>query len=113
MGACGLTAGTIGGLIETRRPFALLRASGMRLGELRRVVLLGTAATMLVTTALGVGLGLVLAYAAVRQGNVAWRWPGAELYAYVASGALAALVFSTFALPLLTTTTRHDTVRFE
>ena len=56
--ACSLTAGMIGGLIERRRPFALLRASGMRLGELRRVVFLETAATMVVTSVVGVGLGL-------------------------------------------------------
>jgi hypothetical protein len=45
--ACSLTVGMVAGVIERRRPFALLRASGFRLGELRQVVFLETAATML------------------------------------------------------------------
>ena len=55
--ACSLTVGMLAGVIERRRPFALLRASGLRLGELRQVVFLETAAAMLVTAAVGVGLG--------------------------------------------------------
>jgi len=46
IGGFGLAASMVGGLIERRRPFALLRASGVYLRELRRAVLLETAATM-------------------------------------------------------------------
>lgn len=113
VGACSLTAGTIGGLIERRRPFALLRASGVRLGELRRVVFLEVAATMLFTSVLGVGLGLAAGYAATRQEGVAWKWPVLEVFGYVGSGVLAALLFSALALPLLDVTTRHESVRYE
>ena len=91
----------------------MLRASGVRLGELRRVVLLETAATMVFTSLLGVGLGLVLAYAAARRGDVMWTWPDLGTFAIVGSGVLAALLFSMFALPLLNATTRHDAVRYE
>lgn len=38
--ACSLTVSVIAGVLERRRPFAVLRASGVRLGELRRIVLL-------------------------------------------------------------------------
>ncbi|MGH3682620.1 MAG: FtsX-like permease family protein, partial [Natronosporangium sp.] len=113
IGACSLTAGMVGGLIERRRPFALLRASGMRLGELRRVVLLETTATMVVTSALGVGIGLLGGYAAARQGEAVWSWPDLQVFAVAGSGVLAALGFSALALPLLDLATRHDTVRFE
>jgi hypothetical protein len=113
VGAFGLTASMVSGLIERRRPFALLRASGVYLGELRRAVLLETAATMTFVSVVGVGIGMVLAYAATRQGDVAWRWPGAEVYTLIGGGVLAALLFSTIALPLLSLTTRHDAVRFE
>ena len=113
VGACSLTAGMIGGLLERRRPFALLRASGMRIGELRRVVFLETAATMMFTSAVGVGLGLLTAYAAVRQGSMAWHWPSLDVFAYVGGGVLAALAFSMLGLPLLNAATRHDAVRFE
>ena len=51
VGAFGLAASMVSGLVERRRPFALLRASGVHLGELRRAVLLETAATMAVLAA--------------------------------------------------------------
>jgi hypothetical protein len=86
---------------------------GVRLGELRRIVFLETAAAMLFTSVLGVGIGLLLAYATVRQGGAIWRWPDREVYLYVGSGVLAALIFSTFALPVLKATTRYDAIRFE
>jgi len=112
-GAVSLAASMIGGLIERRRPFALLRASGVRVGELRRAVFLETTATMLFTSVAGVGLGLVFAYLAARQGSVAWRWPEPQVYAFVAAGVATAMLLSTFALPLLNAATRHDAVRYE
>ena len=39
--------------------------------------------------------------------------PGLDVYGLIAGGVLAAFAFSTIALPLLNTTTRHDAVRFE
>jgi ABC-type antimicrobial peptide transport system permease subunit len=113
VGALGLTAGMIAGLLERRRPFALLRASGVRIGELRRVVFLETAATMVFTSALGLGIGLVSSYAAMSDGPGDWRWPELTVFVYVGSGILAALLFSALALPLLGATTRHESVRYE
>jgi hypothetical protein len=111
--ACSLTVGMLAGVIERRRPFALLRASGLRLGELRQVVLLETAAAMLVTTAVGVGLGMASSYAFALFGDMAWTWPDAGVFAMVGIGVLAALILSTMALPLLNAATRHDAVRYE
>jgi ABC-type antimicrobial peptide transport system permease subunit len=113
IGAFGLAASMVGGLIERRRPFVLLRASGVHLGELRRAVLLETTATMAVVSVLGAGIGMLLAYGSTRQGGADWRWPGAEVYGLIGGGVLAALLFSTIALPLLNVTTRHDNLRFE
>jgi hypothetical protein len=111
--ACSLTVGMLAGVIERRRPFALLRASGLRLGELRQVVLLETAAAMLVTAAVGVGLGMAASHAFALFNDMAWRWPDAGVYAMAGAGVLAALILSTMALPLLDVATRHDAVRFE
>ena len=113
VGAFGLSAGMVGGLIERRRPFALLRAGGVRLGELRRSVFLETAATMAAVSLVGAGVGMLLAYGASRQAGVDWRWPGPEVYGLIGGGVLAALAFSTIALPLLSLSTRQDAVRFE
>jgi hypothetical protein len=111
--ACSLTVGTLAGIIERRRPFALLRASGLRLGELRRVVLLETAAAMLATAVVGVGLGMASSYAVALFRDMAWRWPDVGVFAMVGIGVLAALSLSTMALPLLDAVTRHDAVRYE
>jgi hypothetical protein len=111
--ACSLSVGMLAGVIERLRPFALLRASGLRLGELRQVVFLETAAAMLVTAAVGVGLGMALSYALALFGDMAWRWPDASVFAMVGIGALAALILSTLALPLLDAATRPDAVRYE
>jgi FtsX-like permease family len=111
--ACSLTVGMLAGVIERRRPFALLRASGLRLGELRQIVFLETAAAMLVTAAVGVGLGMATSYAVALFGDMVWTWPDAGVFAMVGIGVLAALILSTMALPLLDAATRHDAVRYE
>jgi predicted lysophospholipase L1 biosynthesis ABC-type transport system permease subunit len=111
--ACSLTVGMVAGVIERRRPFALLRASGLHLGELRQIVLLETAAAMLVTGAVGVGLGMATSYAFALFGDLSWRWPDGGVFAMVGIGVLAALVLSAMALPLLNAATRPDAVRFE
>lgn len=111
--ACSLTVGMLAGVIERRRPFALLRASGLRLGELRQVVFLETAAAMLVTAAVGVGLGMATSYAVALFGDLVWTWPDVGVFAMVGVGVLAALILSTMALPLLNAATRHEAVRYE
>jgi ABC-type antimicrobial peptide transport system permease subunit len=102
----------LAGVIERRRPFALLRASGLRLGELRQVVFLETAA-MLVTAGVGVGLGMASSYALTVFSDMTWTWPDAGVFAMVGIGVLAATLLSTLALPLLDAATRYDAVRYE
>jgi hypothetical protein len=113
LAAIGLTAGMVGSLLERRRPFALLRASGVRLGELRRVMFLEVAATMVLTSVAGVGIGMLLAYTATRRAGLLWVWPEPEVYAYAGGAVLAALLLSTLALPLLDAATRFDAIRYE
>jgi hypothetical protein len=55
----------------------------------------------------------VLAYLTTRQGSLQWHWPEPQVFALVGLGVLAAVLFSTFALPLVAITTRHDAVRYE
>jgi ABC-type antimicrobial peptide transport system permease subunit len=113
IGGFGLTVSMIAGLIERRRPFALLRASGVRVSELRRSLFLETTATMVLTSAVGVAIGMLLGYLSSRQSDVDWRWPGLELLGGIGGAVLAAMAFSTLALPLLSRATRPDLIRFE
>jgi hypothetical protein len=111
--AVSLTAGTVGALVERRRPFALLRASGVPLSQLRRVVLLETAVPMVFTSVVGVGLGLLAAYALIVSQAWAWRWPDLATLAIIGGGVLAAVFAPLTVLPVLNATTRHEAVRYE
>jgi hypothetical protein len=58
---CSLTVSIAGGLVERKRPFALLRLAGAQPGTLRRVVMAETTGPLLTTVLLSAGLGLTLA----------------------------------------------------
>jgi hypothetical protein len=109
--ACSLTVSVIAGVLERRRPFALLRASGMRLRELRRVVLLETGAPLAFAVVFGVGLAALQSFVAFSPGN--WVLPRAEFFAGLGGGVLAAFAVSLIALPFMNTATRLDAIRFE
>jgi len=109
--ACSLTVSVISGVLERRRPFALLRASGVRLGELRRIVLLETGAPLAFTVVLGVGVATLQSLVAVPLKN--WILPSTEFLTGLGAGIVAAFVVSLIAMPFMDTATRLDTVRFE
>lgn len=109
----GLVLATIAGMLERRRSFALLRATGMRLGELYRVVVLETLVALGVAVLLGAGVGLELSLAAALMDDVAWQPPGSAVLAPIGGSVLVALVLATSALPLLGARTRAGTIRYE
>jgi FtsX-like permease family len=109
--ACSLTVSVINGVLERRRPFALLRASGVRLGELRRIVMLETGVPLLLTVLFGVGLAMLTTYAAAPPST--WMWPSAGFLSGLGIGAVAAFAVSLIALPFMDVATRYDSVRFE
>jgi hypothetical protein len=109
--ACSLTVATVSALMERRRPFALLRASGVRLGELRRIVLLETGLPLVITALGGMGTAMLVTYMIVPVGE--WELPDATFFAGLGIGVLVALAVSSLALPLMDVATRHDSARFE
>jgi hypothetical protein len=109
--ACTLTVSVITGVLERRRPFALLRASGVRLGELRRIVFLETGVPLAFTVLLGAGLATLQSLATIPPKD--WTLPSAEFLAGLGAGVLAAFAVSLTALPFMNTATRLDTVRLE
>lgn len=109
--ACGLTVAVIAGVHERRRPFALLRASGVRLGELRRIVLLEIGAPLAFTVLSGAGLATLQALVTVAPRD--WILPTTGFLVGLGVGVLAAFAVSLAALPFMDTATRQETVRFE
>ncbi|BCB83247.1 FtsX-like permease family protein [Phytohabitans suffuscus] len=109
--ACSLTVSVITGVLERRRAFAALRASGVSLGQLRRVVLLETGAPLAITVLFGVGLATLQSLATIRPDD--WILPGVEFVAGLGGGVLAAFTVSLIALPFMNAATRLDTVRYE
>ncbi|MGP3959875.1 FtsX-like permease family protein [Nonomuraea sp. 3N208] len=110
---CSLTAGVVAGLIERRRPFALLRASGVRLGELRRIVLLESAVPLVLAVVLGAGLGAGASYVMAVSNGDRWFPPGLDFAGGLVAGVLTALAVTMTALPLMNAATRYDAVRYE
>ncbi len=111
---CSLAVTIVGGLIERKRPFALLRLTGAPLSVLRRVVGLEAAAPLLTTAAVSVAAGLLSARLFLRaQLRDTLHLPDPTFYLILLAGLLAALAVMASALPLLSRITRPETARNE
>jgi len=109
--ACSLTVSVVAGLLERRRPFALLRASGVRLGELRQIALLETAAPLLLTVLGGMATAFVVMFLSLPRAE--WALPGPGFFAGAAASVVVTLAVCLVTWPLMDATTRHDNVRYE
>ncbi|MEV4624022.1 FtsX-like permease family protein [Asanoa sp. NPDC049573] len=97
-----LAVATADGLLRRRRPFALLRLTGIRVGDLRRVVLIETALPLLAATGISAGIGLAVAADVTHASHLPWRSPPAGYWWLLAAGTGAALVITlALSLPLL------------
>jgi hypothetical protein len=111
---CSLTIAMAAGISERRRPFSLLRLSGVPLGVLQRMVALETAGPMLVISIASAGIGLVASELFLRsQLGLTLRPPGAVYYLIVVGGLLGALAIMASTLPLLDRVTRPEDARTE
>jgi hypothetical protein len=109
--ACSLTVSVVAALLERKRPFALLRASGVRLGELRLIALLETAAPLLLTVLGGMSTAFVVMFLSVPRAE--WALPGADFFLGAAISVVLTLAVCSVTWPLMDVATRHDNVRFE
>jgi predicted lysophospholipase L1 biosynthesis ABC-type transport system permease subunit len=111
---CGLAVAVAGGIIERQRPFALLRLSGMHLGELQRVAMLEASAPLLLIAMASAVLGLATSAVIVGvAAGVTWALPTAGYWLGLGGGLAAALAVAAATLPLLGRTTVPSAVRFE
>jgi hypothetical protein len=111
---CGLAVSVAAGILERKRPFALLRLAGMQLRELQRTALLeATAPLLLIAGATAVlGLGTAAVTVTIAAG-ISWSPPTIGYWACLVFGLAAAVGLTAATLPLLGRTTAPSAVRFE
>jgi hypothetical protein len=109
---CSLAVSIAGGLSDRKRPFSLLRLTGVPIAMLRRVVALESAVPLLVAAVVSVGMGLLAAELfLVSQLGYTLRSPHPEFFAIVAAGLVASLGIIASTLPLLDRLTGPEVAR--
>jgi predicted lysophospholipase L1 biosynthesis ABC-type transport system permease subunit len=111
---CSLAVAMAAGVSERKRPFSLLRLTGVPLGVLRRIVAFETAAPLIVIALASAVIGLVASELFLRsQLGLTLRLPGATYYLIVLGGLVGSLAIIGSALPLLGRVTRPEDARME
>jgi hypothetical protein len=111
---CSLAVSAASGLTDRKRPFSLLRLTGVQLGVLHRVVALETAVPLVVIAVLSAGTGLLAAELFLKSElSETLRSPGAGYYLIVLAGLLISLSVIASTLPLLKRITGPETARNE
>jgi FtsX-like permease family len=111
---CSLAVSVVGGLTERKRPFAMLRLTGVPLGMLRRVVTLETAVPLLAAAVVATGTGFLAAHLFLTaQMGYTLRPPGIAYYTVLLAGLAACLGIVAGTLPLLRRITGPETARNE
>lgn len=111
---CSLTVSVAGGLNDRKRPFSVLRLTGVSLAVLRRVVALESAAPLLAAAVVAIGTGFLAAHLfLVAQLHYALRPPGVAYVVLVLAGLVASLGIIAATLPLLNRVTGPQTARNE
>ena len=110
-----LAIAVTGGLLDRRRPFALLRLSGVPLRNLRSVVLLEAAAPLVAVAVLSGILGVMVSQLLLRlvSGNGPVPLPDFSLAALLTAGVVGALAIVAAMLPLVGPLTDLEETRFE
>ncbi|GGM14907.1 FtsX-like permease family protein [Dactylosporangium sucinum] len=111
---CSLAVSVAGGLSDRKRPFSLLRLTGVQLNTLRGVVALEAVVPLLLVAAVAIGMGLLAAHLFLRaQLDYSLLAPPPSFYAMVAGGLVVSLVIIGTTLPLLRRLTGPETARNE
>jgi hypothetical protein len=109
---CSLAVSVAAGLLDRKRPFSLLRLTGVPVGVLRRVVALESVVPLVAVAAVSSALGFVAAALFVRvQLDTPLEAPGLDYYAVVALGLVGSLAVIGSTLPLLDRITGPEAAR--
>jgi hypothetical protein len=110
--ACSLAVNIAAGLGERKRPFSLLRLTGVPISVLRRVVALESALPLFLVAAVSIVVGLVSAALYLNsQVGIAFRIPGIAYWATVLGGLAASLGIIASTFPLLNRMTGPEVAR--
>lgn len=111
---CNLAVGIAAGLIDRKRPFSLLRLTGMPLGVLRSVIALEGAIPLITGSIVALAVGLAASELSMRAALAApLRPPGGAFYAAVAGGIAGSLLLIGSTFPLLRRISGPEAARFE
>jgi predicted lysophospholipase L1 biosynthesis ABC-type transport system permease subunit len=111
---CSLAVSVAGGLGDRKRPFSMLRLTGVQLGVLRRVVALESAVPLLVVAVVATGTGFLAAQLFLTsQMGYTLQPPDVAYYLIVFAGLAASLGIIASTLPLLKRITGPETARNE
>ncbi|HXX89180.1 MAG TPA: FtsX-like permease family protein [Acidimicrobiales bacterium] len=112
--ACSLAVNIAAGLGERKRPFSLLRLSGVSTVVLHRVVTLESALPLLMVAGVSIVVGLVSAALYLRsQVGISFQMPGIAYWATVLVGLAASLAIIASTFPLLDRMTGPEVARNE
>jgi hypothetical protein len=110
--ACSLAVNIVAGLGERKRPFGLLRLTGVPTALLHRVVALESALPLFLVAAVSIVVGLVSAALYLHsQVGIAFRIPGIAYWATVLGGLAASLAIIASTFPLLNRITGPEVAR--
>jgi hypothetical protein len=111
---CGLAVSVAGGLSDRKRPFSMLRLSGVSLGTLRRVVALESVTPLLIAAVVALGSGLLAAHLFLTaQMELSLTPPAISFYVIVIAGLAASLAVIASTMPLLRRITGPEVARNE
>jgi hypothetical protein len=103
-----------GGLNDRKRPFSMLRLTGVSLPTLRRVVALESATPLLAAAVVAIGAGLLSAHLFLTaQLDYSLRVPGASYFGVVVAGLVVSLGVIASTMPLLRRITGPEAARNE
>jgi hypothetical protein len=112
--ACSLAVNVAAGLGERKRPFSLLRLTGVPTTLLYRVVALESALPLFLVAAVSIVIGLVSAALYLHsQVGIAFRIPGIAYWATVVGGLAASLAVIASTFPILNRITGPEVARSE
>jgi cell division protein FtsX len=110
--ACSLAVNIAAGLGERKRPFSLLRLTGVPTALLHRVVALESALPLLLVAAVSIVVGLVSAALYLHsQVDIAFQIPGIAYWATVLGGLAGSLTIIASTFPLLNRMTGPEVAR--